>query len=68
MTLEQLPTVDEAIGALNRYEAVTGKLIDAVIPFEVGGGNSTIPPFVAAMKAFPASMATAWAGHSPRPR
>ena len=53
VTLEQLPTVDEAIGALNRYEAVTGKHIDAVIPFEVGGGNSTIPPFVAAMKGIP---------------
>ena len=53
VTLEQLPTVDEAIGALNRYEAVTGKQIDAVIPFEVGGGNSTIPPFVAAMKGIP---------------
>ena len=53
VTLEQLPTVDEAISALNRYEAVTDKHIDAVIPFEIGGGNSTIPPFVAAMKGIP---------------
>ena len=53
VTLEQLPTANEAIGALNCYETITGKHIDAVIPFEVGGGNSTIPPFVAAMKGIP---------------
>ncbi|MCG8412755.1 MAG: DUF917 domain-containing protein, partial [Pseudomonadales bacterium] len=53
VTLEQLPTEDEAINALNKYEELTGKKIDAVIPFEVGGGNSTIPLFVAAMKGIP---------------
>ncbi|HCA37941.1 MAG TPA: DUF917 domain-containing protein, partial [Gammaproteobacteria bacterium] len=35
VTLEQLPTEEEAIGALNKYEEITGKKIDAVIPFEV---------------------------------
>ena len=53
VTLEQLPTEEEAIGALSKYEEITGKKIDAVIPFEVGGGNSTIPLFVAAMKGIP---------------
>ena len=53
VTLEQLPTEDEAIGALNKYEEITGRKVDAVIPFEVGGGNSTIPLFVAAMKGIP---------------
>ena len=53
VTLEQLPTEEEAIGALNKYEEITGRKIDAVIPFEVGGGNSTIPLFVAAMKGIP---------------
>ncbi|MBT8146266.1 MAG: DUF917 domain-containing protein [Gammaproteobacteria bacterium] len=53
VTLEQLPTEDESINALNKYEEVTGRKIDAVIPFEVGGGNSTIPLFVAAMKGIP---------------
>ena len=53
VTLEQLPTEEEAIGALNKYEEITGKKIDAVIPFEVGGGNSTIPLFVAAIKGIP---------------
>ena len=53
VTLEQLPTEEEAIGALNKYEEITGKKVDAVIPFEVGGGNSTIPLFVAAIKGIP---------------
>lgn len=53
VTLEQLPTEDEAIGALNKYEEITGKKVDAIVPFEVGGGNSTIPLFVAAMKGVP---------------
>lgn len=53
VTLEQLPTEDEAIGALEKYEEITGKKIDAIVPFEVGGGNSTIPLFVAAMKGIP---------------
>ena len=53
VTLEQLPTEDEAIGALEKYEEITGKKVDAIIPFEVGGGNSTIPLFVAAMKGVP---------------
>ncbi|MCY4265268.1 MAG: DUF917 domain-containing protein [Gammaproteobacteria bacterium] len=53
VTLEQLPTEDEAINALNRYEELTGRSVDAVVPFEVGGGNSTIPLFVAAMKGIP---------------
>ena len=53
VTLEQLPTEEETVGALNQYEALTGKKVDAVIPFEIGGGNSTIPLFVAAMKGIP---------------
>ena len=53
VTLEQLPNEDEAVGALDRYEDVTGNRVDAVIPFEIGGGNSTIPLFVAAMKGIP---------------
>lgn len=53
VTLEQLPTEGEAIAALNKYEEITGRKVDAVIPFEVGGGNSTIPLFVAAMKGVP---------------
>ncbi|MBM89208.1 MAG: hypothetical protein CMQ41_12605 [Gammaproteobacteria bacterium] len=53
VTLEQLPTENEAVGALNKYEEITGKKVDAVIPFEVGGGNSTIPLFVAAIKGVP---------------
>jgi len=53
VTLEQLPTEEESIAALNKYEEITGKKIDAVIPFEVGGGNSTIPLFVAAMRGIP---------------
>ncbi len=53
VTLEQLPTEDEALQALNLYEEHTGRPVDAVIPFEVGGGNSTIPLFVAAQKGIP---------------
>lgn len=53
VTLEQLPVENEALDALNRYEEVAGRRADAVIPFEVGGGNSTVPLFVAAMKGIP---------------
>lgn len=53
VTLEQLPTEEEAVQAFDAYQALTGKKIDAVIPFEVGGGNSTIPLTVAAMRGIP---------------
>ncbi|MFT4886616.1 MAG: DUF917 family protein [Pseudohongiellaceae bacterium] len=53
VTLEQLPTEDEAVKAFDAYQTLTGKKIDAVIPFEVGGGNSTIPLTVAAMRNVP---------------
>ncbi|MFK7865513.1 MAG: DUF917 domain-containing protein [Pseudohongiellaceae bacterium] len=53
VTLEQLPTEQEAVQAFDAYQALTGKKIDAVIPFEVGGGNSTIPLTVAAMRGVP---------------
>lgn len=53
VTLEQLPTTDESVQAFDAYQQYTGKKIDAVIPFEVGGGNSTIPLAVAAMRNIP---------------
>jgi len=53
VTLEQLPTEDEAVKAFDAYEQQTGRKVDAVIPFEVGGGNSTIPLTVAAMRGVP---------------
>lgn len=53
VTLEQLPTEQEAVQAFDAYQTLTGKKIDAVIPFEVGGGNSTIPLTVAAMRGVP---------------
>lgn len=53
VTLEQLPTLDESVKAFDAYQEYTGKQIDAVIPFEVGGGNSTIPLAVAAMRNVP---------------
>lgn len=53
VTLEQLPSADRGAHILEQYEKLVGRKIDAVIPFEVGGGNSTIPLYIAAAKGIP---------------
>jgi DUF917 family protein len=48
VSLELLPSITEAIDALKAYEAHVGRKVDAVVSFEIGGGNSLIPIAAAA--------------------
>ena len=43
VSLELLPSIDDPALALEAYEAHTGRKVDAVVSFEIGGGNSLIP-------------------------
>jgi len=53
VSLELLPSVQEAAETLEAYEKFTGRKIDAVASFEIGGGNSVIPICAAAAKGIP---------------
>ena len=53
VTLEQLPDDEAGVSIIREFEALMGRKVDAVIPFEVGGGNSTIPLYVAAAMGIP---------------
>ena len=53
VSLELLPSVDEASKVLDRYEALVGRPITAVASFEIGGGNSLMPLMAAAMRGLP---------------
>ena len=43
VSLELLPSVDDAANALRAFEEHVGRSVDAVVSFEVGGGNSLVP-------------------------
>jgi DUF917 family protein len=43
VSLELLPSVGEAGRALDAFEQHVGRKVDAVVSFEIGGGNSLIP-------------------------
>jgi len=43
VSLELLPSLDDPALALRAYEHHTGRTVDAVVSFEIGGGNSLIP-------------------------
>lgn len=51
--LELLPSVDDVTLALDTFESQTGRRIDAVVSFEIGGGNSLIPIMAAAARGIP---------------
>ncbi|MGJ8680260.1 DUF917 domain-containing protein [Paraglaciecola sp.] len=51
--LELLPSMDDNLDVLNAYEELTGKSVDAVISFEIGGANSLVPIMAAAAKGIP---------------
>ncbi|MEL7538119.1 MAG: DUF917 domain-containing protein [Pseudomonadota bacterium] len=51
--LELLPSVGEPAAALDAFEAHVGRKVDAVVSFEVGGGNSLIPIVAAAQTGIP---------------
>ncbi|HWJ72340.1 MAG TPA: DUF917 domain-containing protein [Kaistia sp.] len=51
--IEKLPSGEEMGRALDLYERYTGRTLDALIPFEAGGINSTIPLMAAAKRGLP---------------
>lgn len=53
VSLELLPSVDDAAATLDAFEQYTGRAIDAVASFEIGGGNSLIPLVAAVGKGIP---------------
>lgn len=53
VSLELLPSVEEAAETLEAFEKFIGRKIDAVASFEIGGGNSVIPICAAAAKGIP---------------
>ena len=48
VSLELLPSIDEAANTLAAFERHVGRKIEAVASFEIGGGNSLIPLVAAA--------------------
>ncbi len=80
-SLELLPSLEDSIKALSEYRRLTGRRVDAVVSFEIGGSNSLIPIIAAAANGIPvidgdgmgralpeAQMMTyAIAGHHPTP-
>lgn len=53
VSLELLPSVDEAAKTLEAFEKQIGRSVDAVASFEIGGGNSLIPLVAAAIRGIP---------------
>lgn len=53
VSLELLPSIDEAANTLTAFEDHLGKRVDAVAAFEIGGGNSLIPLVAASAKGIP---------------
>ncbi|MFT2092558.1 DUF917 domain-containing protein [Paraglaciecola sp. 2405UD69-4] len=51
--LELLPSHNEAFEALVAYEKHTSKKVDALVSFEIGGGNSLVPILAALAKGIP---------------
>ena len=52
-SLELLPSIDESARVLEEYRRRTGRAVDAVVSFEIGGGNSLIPIVAAAANGIP---------------
>lgn len=53
VSLELLPSIDEASRAIEAFEKHVGRKVDAVASFEIGGGNSLVPLVAAAGKGLP---------------
>ena len=51
--LELLPSVEDAAIVLAEFERHVGRKVDAVVSFEIGGGNSMIPIMAAASRGIP---------------
>jgi len=53
VSLELIPSLDDAARTLDAFEKHVGRSIDAVASFEIGGGNSLIPLVAATGKGIP---------------
>ncbi len=53
VSLELLPSMDEPVNTLSAFEAHVGRHADAVVSFEIGGGNSLLPLLAAAVRGLP---------------
>lgn len=53
VSLELLPSIDDAARTLEAFEKHVGRKIDAVASFEIGGGNSLIPLVAATGRGVP---------------
>lgn len=53
VSLELLPSVSDAEKTLDAFEAHVGRKADAVVSFEIGGGNSLIPLVAGARRGLP---------------
>ncbi|MEM1261030.1 MAG: DUF917 domain-containing protein [Pseudomonadota bacterium] len=53
ISLELLPSVNDPVIALDAFEKHVGRRVDAVVSFEIGGGNSLIPLAAAAGRGIP---------------
>jgi DUF917 family protein len=53
VSLELLPSIDDARRTLQAFEERVGRKVDAVVSFEIGGGNSLIPIVAAAAAGLP---------------
>jgi len=53
VSLELLPSIDEAAKTIDAFENYVGRKVDAVASFEIGGGNSMIPLVAAVGKGVP---------------
>lgn len=51
--MEKLIHGDEVLFALSKLESILGRKVDALIPAEIGGGNSMTPIMVAATRGLP---------------
>ncbi|MEO9468751.1 DUF917 domain-containing protein [Parasphingorhabdus sp.] len=53
VSLELLPSIDDAARTLEAFEQHAGRKVDAVASFEIGGGNSLIPLVAATGRGVP---------------
>ena len=53
VSLELLPSVNDAAIALEAFERQVGRRVDAVVSFEIGGSNSLLPIIAAAKRGIP---------------
>lgn len=53
VSLELLPSMEEAARTLDAFEERVGRRVDAIVSFEIGGSNSLIPIIAAAVRGIP---------------